>query len=100
MSAKVDSQNNTTYSVAGSGNFALNDTGGVLAAAKVDVSSTAAAPTLDKTGGNTGKFQVGANANQKIGISIGAVDSETLGTAALDLSKDPDAAIKATPKAP
>src|SRR6185312_10478451 len=35
-----------------------------------------------------------ANANQKIAITIGGVDSETLGTAALDLTKDPDAAIK------
>ncbi len=100
MSAKVDSQNNTTYSMAGSGNFEVADgTGGVLADAKIDTSSTAATPTLDPTGGNTGKFQVGANANQKIGISIGGVDSETLGTASLDLTKDPDAALKAIDKA-
>nr|WP_221378482.1 flagellin [Actinoplanes polyasparticus] len=100
MSAKVDAQNNTTYSMAGSGNFAVADgTGAVLAGAKIDLTSTAATPTLDKTGGNSGKFQVGANANQKIGISIGGVDSQTLGTAALDLTKDPDAAIKIIDKA-
>ncbi|MCY1144794.1 flagellin [Actinoplanes sp. Pm04-4] len=94
MSAKVDAQNNTTYSLAGSGDFTVADgTGAVLGGAKIDLTNKEA------TGGNTGKFQVGANANQKIGISIGAVDSETLGTASLDLSKDPDAAIKAIDKA-
>ncbi|MBL7254646.1 flagellin N-terminal helical domain-containing protein [Paractinoplanes lichenicola] len=94
MSAKVDAQNNTTYSMSGSGDFSVADnTGGVLTDATIDSS------TMTKTGGNTGKFQVGANANQKIGISIGGVDSETLGTAALDLTKDPDAALKAIDKA-
>ncbi|MBM2617390.1 flagellin [Actinoplanes sp. LDG1-06] len=94
MSAKVDAQNNTTYSMAGSGDFSVADTTGtVLGDTKMDLTN------LDKTGGNSGKFQVGANANQKIGISIGGVDSETLGTASLDLTKDPDAAIKAIDKA-
>jgi len=95
MSAKVDAQNNTTYKLSGSGDFKITaDTDGVITAAGVDTT----AATTD-TGGNTGKFQVGANANQKIGIAIGGVDSQSLGTAALDLTKDPDAAIKILDKA-
>ncbi|MGK5679429.1 flagellin [Actinoplanes sp. URMC 104] len=91
MSAKVDAQNTTTYKMSGSGDFHVAaDTGGVLTQAGIDITKANA-----DTGGNTGKFQVGANANQKIGISIGAVDSQSLGTAAIDLTKDPDAAIKA-----
>ncbi|SNY05173.1 flagellin N-terminal helical domain-containing protein [Paractinoplanes atraurantiacus] len=50
-------------------------------------------------GGNSGKFQVGANRTENINISIGAVDSETLGTGTLDLTKDPDAAIDVIDKA-
>ncbi|MEU8815808.1 flagellin [Actinoplanes sp. NPDC048796] len=50
-------------------------------------------------GGNSGKFQVGANRTESININIGAVDSETLGTGALDLTKDPDAAIDVLDKA-
>ncbi|XVU24966.1 flagellin [Actinoplanes sp. CA-054009] len=50
-------------------------------------------------GGNSGKFQVGANRTESINISIGAVDSQTLGTGALDLTKDPDAAIDVLDKA-
>jgi len=45
------------------------------------------------TGGNTGKFQVGANANENINIAIGAVNSGTLGTKMIDLVNDPDTAI-------
>ncbi|MCU7730128.1 flagellin [Actinoplanes sp. KI2] len=54
---------------------------------------------LQPTGGNTGAFQVGANANQKINIQIGAVDSQTLGTATLDLTTQPDIAIATLDKA-
>ncbi|MBU2663093.1 flagellin [Actinoplanes bogorensis] len=93
MSAKTDMQNNTTFKVAGAGDFKITgDT--VLTAAGIDTTQA----TTD-TGGNTGRFQVGSNANQKIGISIGAVDSETLGTASLDLTKDPDNAISVIDKA-
>ena len=93
MSAKTDMQNNTTYKVSGAGGFSItNDT--VLTAAGIDPTATPA-----DTGGNTGRFQVGSNANQKIGIAIGAVDSETLGTAALDLTTDPDTAISVIDKA-
>ncbi len=53
------------------------------------------------TNGNSGRFQVGANANDRIGIAIGAVNSHTLGTAALNLTTPagPDAAIAAIGRA-
>jgi flagellin len=99
MTAKVDSAKVTTFSLSGAGNFELDDTGGGLGDLNIDVSSTALASTLDSTGGNKGQFQVGANANQKISVAIGAVDSESLGTAALDLTADPDNAITILDKA-
>lgn len=43
--------------------------------------------------GNSGSFQVGANANEKLDISISAVNANTLGTATANLSTDPQAAI-------
>jgi flagellin len=51
--------------------------------------------------GNSGKFQVGANKTESISISIGAVDSKTLGTANLDLTTSSGAedAISAIDKA-
>jgi len=105
MSAKVDSQNVISYSMGGAGDFKItNDT--VLSGAP-DVSSDVTnegglgidIATLNSTGGNTGAFQVGANANQKISIQIGSVDSQSLGTAALDLTSDPDTAITVLDKA-
>jgi flagellin len=109
MSAKVDSQNVTTYSLNGSGDFGLTDTDAVLAGTPA-VATGATQNTgglgidivtadLQKTGGNKGAFQVGANANQKINIQISAADSESLGTAALDLTTDPDSAITTIDKA-
>ena len=107
MSAKVDSNNVITYGLSGAGDFAITDTDGVLTGA-ADVSDDATnagglaidlTSALDSTGGNKGAFQVGANANQKINIQIGAVDSQSLGTAALDLSDDPDSAITVLDKA-
>jgi len=108
MSAKVDSQNVTTFQMSGAGAFAITDTDTVLGTASA-VAAGATANTgglgidlttaLASTGGNKGAFQVGANANQKINIQIGAVNSEALGTAALDLTTDPDAAITTIDKA-
>jgi flagellin len=96
MSAKVSADNKTTFQISGSGSFELDDASNVLATdLKID---TTAADNV-ATGGNKGAFQVGANAHQKINIQIGAVDSQSLGTASLDLSKDPDAAITAIDKA-
>jgi flagellin len=106
MSAKVDSNNVITYSMSGAGDFAITDTDTVLAGGP-DVSSDVTnegglgidIATLTSTNGNNGAFQVGANANQKINIQIGAVDSQNLGTAALDLTSDPDTAITVLDKA-
>ncbi|HEY0532350.1 MAG TPA: flagellin [Actinoplanes sp.] len=100
MSAKVDANDNTTFALSGTGNFATANDNGVLGTdLKIDTSSTAATPTLTSTGGSRGEFQVGANAKQKINIQIGAVNSEALGTASLDLTKDPDGAITTLDKA-
>jgi flagellin len=110
MSAKVDSQNVTTFQLSGAGDFSITDTNSVLAGAPAGVGAGGATQNtgglgidltsaLQSTGGNKGSFQVGANANQKINIQIGAVNSEALGTASLDLSSDPDAAITTIDKA-
>ncbi|MFF5295635.1 flagellin N-terminal helical domain-containing protein [Paractinoplanes globisporus] len=109
MSVKVDANNATTYSMSGAGDFTVDDTAdGILSGAPA-VAAGATVNTgglgidlttaLDTTGGNKGAFQVGANANQKINIQIGAVDSQNLGTAALDLTSDPDTAITVLDKA-
>jgi flagellin len=101
MTAKVDSTNNTTYSMSGAGDFAVADnTGGVLASLNLGATAgTVAASDMVATGGSTGAFQFGANTNQKISIQIGAVDSQSLGTAAIDLVNDPDTAISVLDKA-
>ncbi|WP_285904598.1 flagellin N-terminal helical domain-containing protein [Paractinoplanes hotanensis] len=107
MSAKVDGQNSTTYKMSGSGDFSITGDTVLTGAAVVDPTTgenTGGAGfdftvARDDTGGNTGRFQVGSNANQKIAITVAAVDSESLGTAALDLTKDPDAAITILDKA-
>jgi flagellin len=102
MSVKVDANNVTTYGLSGAGDFAITDTDSALSDAAAVASGATTntgglgidlTSTLVTTGGNKGAFQVGANANQKINIQIGAVDSETLGTASLDLTNDPDSAI-------
>lgn len=101
MSAKIDASNVTTFQLGGTGNFEVSDTGSLLGTGSlnIDISSTAASPTLVATNGNKGQFQVGANTNEKISFSIGAVNSETLGTAALNLTTDPDSAISTLDKA-
>jgi flagellin len=105
MSANVDKFGNASYAFGGSGSFQITDgTEGALAGASTVVVGTP--PTgfgftiADLTtnvaatgGGNSGHFQVGANANEEINISIGEVNSGTLGTKAIDLVNDPTTAI-------
>jgi flagellin len=81
----------STFELTGAGDFETDAAALGLTAGAVD------AGTIE--GGNTGKFQVGANRSESININIGAVDSKTLGTAGLDLTKDPDAAIDVLDKA-
>ncbi|MCU7731252.1 hypothetical protein ODJ79_46725, partial [Actinoplanes sp. KI2] len=78
VTAKVDSQNNTTYSMSGVGKFTAADgTGAVLAGMKLGATAGTIALTDNAaTNGSTGAFQVGANSSQKINIQIGAVDSQ------------------------
>ncbi|GAA0483518.1 flagellin [Paractinoplanes deccanensis] len=78
----------TTFQLSGSGEFATDLTAFGISADYEDVE-----------GGNSGKFQVGANRTENISINIGAVDSETLGTATLDLTTDPEVAIDVLDKA-
>jgi len=107
MSAKVNSQNVTTYKVSGSGDFTITNDATLTPASAIDLTTGANTGGLGidftanraNTGGNNGRFQVGANANQKIAIAIGAVDSEALGTAALNLTSNPDGAITILDKA-
>jgi flagellin len=82
------------YQMSGAGNFTTTDAGGGLAALNVGLTGHTAVPNS-----NTGQFQVGANASEKINISIGAVNSTALGTNTLNLSNDPDTAITALDKA-
>jgi flagellin len=106
VSASTDSQSNSTFSMSGVGTFQATDaTGGGLAALKLGATpgTIASSDVTAVTGGNSGRFQVGANANanERIGVAVGAVDSKTLGTANLDLtsSTGPADAITAIDKA-
>jgi flagellin len=78
--AVADDGSGYTFKVDGPKAFTLTDTGGGLASIGV----TAAASTT--TAGNSGQFQVGANAAETLSISIGAVSASALGTSALDLT--------------
>jgi flagellin len=105
MTASTAVNGDTTFSMSGTGTFAATDTvTGPPAAAsllgQIGMGATATG-NVNVPGGNTGRFQVGANANERIGIAIGEVNSNTLGTAALDLTAlgGPDAAIDALDKA-
>jgi len=100
MSASTATNGDTTFSMSGVGQFAETDTSGLLAAAGVTAGTSTA---NNVSGGNTGRFQVGANSgsNERIAISIGAVDSGSLGTKSLDLTTTggPQAAIDVIDKA-
>ena len=82
------------YQMNGAGNFTVTDAGSGLANLNVGLTGHTAVPNS-----NTGQFQVGANATEKLNITIGAVNSTSLGTSTLNLSNDPDSAITALDKA-
>jgi flagellin len=96
--AAVAKDGDTDYSFKGVGNFALDATGSALADATagsgMNMGNTITGATA-VANGNSGQFQVGANAGQRMNITIGAVNSHTLGTANMNLVDDPDSAIKA-----
>jgi flagellin len=96
--AAVAKNGDTDYSFKGVGDFALDATGSALADATVgsgmNMGNTITGATA-VANGNSGQFQVGANAGQRMNITIGAVNSHTVGTANMNLVDDPDAAIKA-----
>ncbi|WIM96077.1 flagellin [Actinoplanes oblitus] len=102
MSASTASNGDVTFSMSGVGSFGMTDgTNTPLGAVGMSAALTGAANSV--SGGNTGRFQVGANANanERIGVAIGAVNSNTLGTANLSLtsSNGPADAITAIDKA-
>jgi flagellin len=86
----ADDGSGYTFKLDGPKAFTLTDTGGGLATIGVT-----AAASATKANANTGQFQVGANSGETLNISIGAISANTLGTSALDLTADPDAAIDA-----
>lgn len=75
-----------TFKAGGSESFSLTDTSG-LATLGLAGDSTKIAMA------NTGRFQIGANAGEKLDISIGGVDSRSLFTNGVDLTNNADAAI-------
>jgi flagellin len=87
-----------TFTMNGSGDFAAADLAGGGLAALGQTGGAVTGTTLIANG-NTGQFQVGANATEKMNISIGAVNATALGTKTLDLTSDPEAAISAVDKA-
>ncbi|MFC7528105.1 flagellin [Actinoplanes sp. GCM10030250] len=98
FSASTASSGDVTFGASGVGDFSIDDgTGGALNSlmGAATVAASSATPAEAVAGGNTGRFQVGANANERISINIGAVNSNTLGTAALNLKTDPSSAITA-----
>ncbi|GLW33962.1 flagellin [Actinoplanes regularis] len=102
MTASTDATGTTTFSMSSVGSFKTADgTGGPLTAIGLDPQTSAGVLAGSVPNGNTGRFQVGANANERIGIAIGEVNSKTLGTASLDLTKlgGPDEAIAMLDKA-
>jgi flagellin len=86
----ADDGSGYTFKLDGPKAFTLTDSGGGLATIGVT-----AAASATKANANTGQFQVGANSGETLNISIGAISANTLGTSALDLTADPDAAIDA-----
>jgi flagellin len=86
----ADDGSGYTFKLDGPKAFTLTDTGGGLATIGVT-----AAASATKANANTGQFQVGANSGETLNISIGAISANALGTSALDLTADPDAAIDA-----
>jgi flagellin len=117
MSASTAANGDVSFSMSGTGGFSLTDGAALVLTGAAQVAGTtpgtAVTPvaaglglsaTTTVTGGaqpgtNSGQFQVGANSGERMNISIGAVDSKTLGTANMDLTTDADKAIEMVDKA-
>lgn len=81
-----------TFQLNGNGAFDTSDTGGGLTSLGLGAVLTGSTAVANSS---TGQFQVGANANQHINISIAAMNSAALGVNTVDLTSAPDAAITA-----
>jgi flagellin len=108
MTSSTEANGDIKFNMSGNGDFAF--TGAVLSGAAPAVAAPGTAPTpatslgitavaTAQAGSNTGQFQVGANVGERMNISIGAVDSKSLGTANMDLTTDADTAIQMVGKA-
>jgi len=96
MTSHTAANGDVSFSMAGNGGFDYTDgteavlNGAAGGGAGLDIPLTGTAVTNS----NTGQFQVGANTGERMNISIGAIDSKTLGIANLDLTTDADTAIR------
>jgi flagellin len=87
-----------TFTMNGTGDFTAVDdgTGSPLGLAGLAAGLTGHTAVANSS---NGQFQVGANASEKIKLTISAVNSTALGTNTIDLTSDPDSAITALDKA-
>lgn len=95
MTARTDAAGKSQMTMTSTGAFTMADGAGVTGANAAGVTLASMGlnvATESMPGGNSGKFQVGANRNESISVSIGAVDSQTLGTASLSLATGTSAA--------
>jgi flagellin len=116
MSASTATNGDVTFSMSGAGDFEIDDTAGASTSPSGVLTGNVGAVGTAATGlgipayaagtqpaavanSNSGQFQVGANAGERMNITIGAIDSKTLGTANLDLTTDADTAINMVDKA-
>jgi flagellin len=99
MASSTAANSDLTFSMSGNGAFALTDTTMTTAFGINDSTAASATPPAATLNSNSGQFQVGANVGERMNISIGAVDSKTLGTANMDLTTDADTAINMVDKA-
>ena len=87
-----------TFQLNGTGDFTAVDDGGSTALATAGLAAALTGTTAVPNSSN-GQFQVGANASEKIKLTISAVNASALGTNTIDLTSDPDSAITALDKA-
>jgi flagellin len=85
-----------TFSMKGTGEFEAADG---ATSSLTNMGLSAAITSTPAANSNTGQFQVGANASEKIQIAIGAVNANALGTDTIDLLSNADDAITVLDKA-
>jgi flagellin len=99
MSSTTAANSDLTFSMSGTGSFAYTDDAAADMVTAFGIPDTTTTPPQATLNSNSGQFQVGANQNENMNISIGAVDSKSLGTANMDLTTGADTAITMVDKA-